>query len=66
MLKLIGTESVRGDWPRNFTLSPKGDFLLVANQKSNNITVFEVNKKTGLLIFTGNELALDMPVCIKF
>lgn len=66
LLKLIGTESVRGDWPRNFTMSPNGEFLLVANQKSNNITVFKVNRETGLLTFTGHKLSISMPVCLKF
>ena len=65
-LTLLGTESVRGDWPRNFTLSPDGKFLLVANQKSDNIVVFNRNKKTGMLSFTGNELKLSLPVCLKF
>ena len=39
-LSLVGRESVKGDWPRNFGLDPSGNFLLVANQRSNNITVF--------------------------
>lgn len=65
-LEFLGTESVRGDWPRNFTLSPNGEHLLVANQKSNNITVFEVDMETGLLHYTGQQLALDQPVCLRF
>ena len=65
-IRLLQTESVRGDWPRNFTLSPDGRFLLVANQKSNNITVFWVDQKTGLLTYTGNLLELMAPVCLQF
>tara|TARA_R110002050_G_scaffold33846_7_gene85807 strand:- start:47919 stop:49067 length:1149 start_codon:yes stop_codon:yes gene_type:complete len=65
-LKLLTIESVQGDWPRNFTLSPDGRYLLVANQKSNSITVFKVDQKTGLLEFTGNEIAVSQPVCLKF
>ena len=66
VLTMLGTESVRGDWPRNFTLSPDGKFLLVANQNSDNIVVFNRNKETGMLSFTGSELKLSMPVCLKF
>ncbi|MCK0144551.1 lactonase family protein [Arenibacter sp. F26102] len=65
-LKLLTIEPVQGDWPRNFTLSPDGEFLLVANQKSNNITVFKVDGQTGLLEFTGNEISISQPVCLKF
>ena len=65
-LVLIGNESVRGDWPRNFTLSPDDNYLLVANQNSDNIVVFRVDQKTGELNFTGNEIAVSMPVCLKF
>ena len=64
-IKLLGTESVQGDWPRNFTLSPNGKFLLVANQKSNTITVFKIDKN-GSLHYTGIHVDLPSPVCLKF
>ncbi|HYF03503.1 MAG TPA: beta-propeller fold lactonase family protein [Patescibacteria group bacterium] len=38
-----------GEHPRNFTLDPTGNFLLVANQLSGTIIVFKRNIKTGLL-----------------
>lgn len=65
-MNLLDTESVQGDWPRNFTLSPDNNFLLVANRKSNNIAVFKRDTATGLLSFTGNEVNLPQPVCLKF
>jgi 6-phosphogluconolactonase len=65
-LELLATTPVEGDWPRNFTISPEENYLLVANQKSDNITVFQRNQKTGLLTFTGNEVKLSKPVCLKF
>lgn len=64
-ITLVGRESVRGDWPRNFTLSPDGSHLLVANQKSNNITVFKRDKETGLLEYT-SQFELGAPVCLVF
>ncbi len=64
-LKAIGYESVKGDWPRNFALSPNNDFLLVANQRSENIVSFKRNKTTGLLSFV-EEIAVPSPVCILF
>jgi len=65
-IKLLSTSSVEGDWPRNFTLTPDENYLLVANQKSDNITVFQRNQETGFLTFTGNEVKISKPVCLKF
>ena len=65
-LKLLGLVPVAGDWPRNFTLTPNGDFMLVANQKSGNITVFKINKTTGIPVFTGSQIEIPAPVCIEF
>ncbi len=64
-LKSIGFESVKGDWPRNFALSPDNEFLLVANQRSENIVSFKRDKSTGLLTFI-EEIKVPSPVCILF
>lgn len=64
-LTLVGRESVKGDWPRNFTLDPTGNFLLVANQNSNNICVFRRDPEKGTLTFL-NEEKLAKPVCLLF
>ena len=65
--KLSKAQSIRveGDWPRNFTLSPNGKFLLVANQKSENISVFSVDQKNGQLSFQ-SEFKFPSPVCLIF
>ncbi len=65
-LKLQGTVSVEGNWPRNFGITPDGNWMLVANEKSGDITVFKINRKTGLPTFTGNKIELPAPVCIEF
>ncbi len=64
-LKKTQNISVNGDWPRNFTLDPSGKFLLVANQKSNNISVFKIDKENGTLSFL-NSTELPAPVCLLF
>ena len=64
-LNLVGRESVKGDWPRNFGLDPSGNFLLVANQRSNNITVYRRNADDGTLSFL-YDLELPSPVCLEF
>ena len=55
-----------GTMPRNFALDPTGNYLLSANQLSNNIVVFKIDSSTGRLTKTGNEIQVDTPVCIKF
>jgi 6-phosphogluconolactonase len=56
--------SVAGKKPRNFTISEDGNWLLVANQDTDNIVVFKRNKATGDLTNTGNEIKVSMPVCL--
>ncbi|MDC6366355.1 MULTISPECIES: lactonase family protein [Flavobacteriaceae] len=64
-ISLVGRASVHGDWPRNFTLDPTGNFLLVANQRSSNISVYKRDPQSGTLDFL-NEFAIPNPVCLLF
>lgn len=64
-LTLVGREDVRGDWPRNFGIDPTDKFLLVANQKSNNITVYKRDTEKGTLQYL-HEVKLPSPVCLEF
>jgi 6-phosphogluconolactonase len=64
-IEKIQTMPVHGDWPRNFTLDPTGKFLLVANQRSQNITVFSIDAATGKLAYL-NEVKVPSPVCLLF
>jgi 6-phosphogluconolactonase len=65
-LKLLGHQSTMGMVPRNFNFDPTGNFLLVANQQSDNIAIFSRDKKTGLLTYTGKQVEVPNPVCIKW
>nr|WP_305051451.1 lactonase family protein [Elizabethkingia bruuniana] len=55
-----------GIHPRNFAITPNGKLLLVANRDSDQIQVFKIDAKTGLLNNTNQDIKLSMPVCIKF
>ncbi|MBO9633760.1 MAG: lactonase family protein [Chitinophagaceae bacterium] len=57
---------LKGQGPRNFTIDPTGKFLLVANQRTDNIEVYLRNPKTGLLTPTGTEISVGNPVCLKW
>ena len=53
-----------GKGPRDFTITPDGNYLFVANQQSGNITLFKRNKNTGKLTATGKEIKSNAPVCL--
>jgi 6-phosphogluconolactonase len=65
-LHQVGHQSTLGKTPRNFNFDPSGNFLLVANQNSNDIVIFKRDKKTGLLTDTGKKIIVSKPVCIKW
>ena len=65
-LTLVGHQSTLGQTPRNFNFDPSGNFLLAANQNSDAIVIFKVDKKTGLLSETGKIIKVGNPVCIKW
>ncbi|MCY1722551.1 lactonase family protein [Prolixibacteraceae bacterium Z1-6] len=65
-LEILGTVPVEGNWPRNFRITPDGKWMLVANQKSGDITVFKINKTNGIPEFSGKRIELSSPVCIDF
>lgn len=65
-LTSVGFQSTLGSKPRNFNFDPGGNYLLVANQDSDNIIIFKRNKQTGLLTDTGKRINVGNPVCIKW
>ncbi|OWZ21270.1 hypothetical protein PHMEG_0004207 [Phytophthora megakarya] len=58
----LGWESTRGQTPRGFTVYD--DYLIVANQNSNDMYVFKVDENTGLLSYTGNSYQIPGAVCL--
>ena len=65
-LELAGHSSCGGDWPRNFVIDPSGRFLISGNQKSDQITVFRIDKRTGLPQKAVDSAQVKMPACLKF
>jgi 6-phosphogluconolactonase len=47
-------------------IDPSGQFLLVGNQKSDSVSVFRIDRKTGLPSKTVASVAVKMPACLKF
>ena len=64
-LTLVGHTPTGGNFPRNFSISPGGNHLLVANQNGNNMLSFRINRSTGELTKL-SETRVMTPVCIEF
>ena len=65
-LALVQRESTYGKNPRDFAIDPTGSFLVVANQSSDSIFVYRIDKATGKISRTGTNIDIGSPVCLKF
>lgn len=66
MLGLVQQISTQGSGPRNFVVAPNDTVVLVANQNTNNISIFKRDKTTGFLTNTNKKIELCQPVCLVF
>lgn len=55
-----------GKHPRNFAITPNGKYMLVACRDENAIEIYEVNKETGMPVFTGKKIETKAPVCVRW
>jgi len=62
----IQNQSGGGKGPRSFVIAPGGKYVLVANQYTNDVIVFERDARTGLLKSTGEKIVVGAPVCLVF
>lgn len=60
-LQKVGCFHTRGETPRHFQFDHSGQYLLVANQDSNTLTVFNFNLSNGELKYSGNEYRVPSP-----
>jgi 6-phosphogluconolactonase len=65
-LKPAGHVKSGGQTPRNFNIDPTGSWMLVANQRTNDLHVFRIDKKSGMPSPPGQVLKIGAPVCIRF
>jgi 6-phosphogluconolactonase len=65
-LTMMERTSCGGKTPRHIALSPNDRWLLVANQDSANIAVFERDAKTGKLANSGKSFPIEHPQCLVF
>jgi len=65
-LGLVEQLSTQGKNPRDFAIDPLGNYLLIANQDTNTITVFKRDKTTGKLTYTDQKIEICAPACLHF
>ena len=65
-INLVQRISTQGSSPRNFTIDPNDNYVLVANQNTNNITIFKRDKTTGMLTDTTKKIEICAPACLVF
>jgi 6-phosphogluconolactonase len=64
-LRPIGYEPVFGVEPRNFTIDPGGDWLLVADQESGIIVTYRLDKNTGALTPLPERIKIPLPTYLR-
>eukprot|EP00934_Nitzschia_sp_Nitz4_P004958 Nitzschia sp. Nitz4//scaffold46_size129759//74534//76257//NITZ4_003509-RA/size129759-augustus-gene-0.10-mRNA-1//1//CDS//3329552619//4948//frame0 len=60
-LQTVGHFHTRGETPRHFQFDNSGQYLLVANQDSDSIAVFNFNLSNGEIKYSGNEYRIPSP-----
>jgi 6-phosphogluconolactonase (cycloisomerase 2 family) len=60
-LTCVGYFHTRGETPRHFQFDASGQYLLVANQDTDSLAVFNFNMSSGEIKFTGNEYRVPSP-----
>lgn len=65
-VKLVAASPAEVWIPRNINLSPSGDWLLVAGQRSNEVTSHRIDKESGKISFSGHRIEMPAAMCINF
>jgi 6-phosphogluconolactonase (cycloisomerase 2 family) len=65
-LTTIGYTSVLGKTPRFICFTPDHKQLLVANEDSDTLQLFDIDDETGSLTFSGNSITTGSPTCVAF
>ncbi|TCT12987.1 6-phosphogluconolactonase [Natranaerovirga pectinivora] len=65
-LDVVSHTHTQGDYPRDFSIDPSGNLIIVGNQNSNTLLSFRINKDTGVLYEPSKPINIPSPVCIKF
>ena len=65
-IEIIGRRKTMGKTPRDINLDPTGTWLLAANQDSDSIAIFKVDKNTGIIKPEHLVENIKSPVCLEW
>jgi 6-phosphogluconolactonase len=65
-ISLVQRTASGGDLPWSFAIHPSGKWMLVANQRSSNVSVFSIDPTTGMLSNTGPSVTSPTPISLSF
>ncbi|GFK30914.1 hypothetical protein ScFU149_10300 [Streptococcus canis] len=65
-LEYLETVKTNGKCPRDFTISPDQNHLIVAHQDSDNVTIFKRHDQTGKLTLLSTDIIIPEAVCVTF
>ena len=65
-LEIIHRQKTLGKTPRDINIDPAGNWLLAANQDSDSIAIFKVDKNTGMITVEDLVEKIKSPVCLEW
>lgn len=65
-LEMVDQQTKSIATPRDFNIDPTGKFLIVANQASDNLVVYDVDAATGKFTFKHESIGVKTPICVAF
>ena len=65
-LENVQTISTEGDFPRDFALDPENDYVVCANQNTDNLTLYKRDAENGKLTLIQKDIYAPECVCVYF
>lgn len=65
-IERIQSIATEGDFPRDFALSPDNKYIVVANQNSDNLTLYRRDNESGRLTMIQKDVFAPEAVCVYF
>lgn len=64
-LGFLKTQAALGEHPRNILIDPEGKYMMLANEKSGNVVVFDINPENGDITPTGLKINVPAATCLQ-
>lgn len=64
-LDRLQIESTNGNWPRDFNITPDGEYLVCAHEKSHNVVLFKINED-GTISRLNSEIEVPEGIFVGF